>query len=368
MNTNRLITLITRQLAGEASVTELAELEQILADDEAALAAATTLKNYWDTHPPVDQDFLEATYHLHTQKMNATGIAFNKEENRENAVSKNPYLTRTAVNQVLVALIGISIVFYMFFIYQPQRKISRSITSTELDVAEVVTQAGSRTNVLLPDGTRIWLNSGSKITYKKKFSEGNREVSLEGEAYFDVFKNAKLPFIIHTATMDIKVTGTIFNVKAYKGEATTETSLISGSVEVLLASDTAIKYFLKEKQKLILKSFAPTIGNVAEDSKEKTATKESITIIPTRIIAGTDINLETSWTRNILSFADERFDMVALMIERWYNVKIEFKNQNWQGKFLSGTFENETLQGALTALKYSTGFNFKIDGNKVTIY
>ena len=370
MDTNRVITLLTRQLAGEASATELTELQQILSNDEDARAAVDTLKYHWNTNPTVDRDFLEATYLLHVNKMSATGVAFNEETGTKADISnlKKSFFDSNIFNRIAVALTGIGIIVYMFFVYQPMANTAALPSTAPPQIAEVTTQAGTRTILLLPDGTKVWLNSGSKITYKKSFDQNPRAVSLAGEAYFEVVKNPNRPFIIHTATVAVKVTGTTLNVKAYERDATTETSLISGSVEIRLASDTAKKYFLKDNQKLILRKNFENKDLVKGNSKEKIAPKETATIAPIGFINGTDVTLETSWTKNILSFSNESFDEVALKIERWYNVQIVFQNKKCQRKLLSGSFENETMEEALSALKYSAGFNFKIDGSTIIIY
>src|SRR5437588_18774 len=86
---------------------------------------------------------------------------------------------------------------------------------------EFFTQNGSRTNLVLPDGTRVWLNAGSRITYDKNYGITLREVGLTGEAFFDVAHNSGKPFVIHTARIDIKVLGTRFNVKSYPLDKTT---------------------------------------------------------------------------------------------------------------------------------------------------
>src|SRR5581483_8483105 len=97
---------------------------------------------------------------------------------------------------------------------------------------QVVTQAGSKTRVALPDGTQVWLNGSSQLTYgNTSFGTDEREVTLSGEAFFDVVKNEKLPFIIHTKDMTIRVLGTAFTVKAYPRDKTVETALIRGLVE-----------------------------------------------------------------------------------------------------------------------------------------
>ena len=133
------------------------------------------------------------------------------------------------------------------------------------DKSEISTRYGSRTKLLLPDSTQVWLNSGSKLSYNKTYGNGTREVTLSGEAYFDVVKNPAHPFIIHTVNIDIKVLGTAFNVKSFPGEKNTETSLIRGSIEVTFKNRPSEKIILKPNEKLITANEEPAKDSVYKE-------------------------------------------------------------------------------------------------------
>ena len=105
---------------------------------------------------------------------------------------------------------------------------------------KLLSTKGSRSRSLLPDGTTVWLNAGSKLYYENDFN-GTREVRLEGEAFFDVVKQTDRPFIVHTSGIDIKVLGTAFNVKSYPEDKTVETTLYRGLVQVFRQEDTPKK-------------------------------------------------------------------------------------------------------------------------------
>jgi ferric-dicitrate binding protein FerR (iron transport regulator) len=230
----------------------------------------------------------------------------------------------------------------------------------------VATSNGSRTKLILPDGSSVWLNAGSKLNYNKNFDAALREVYLTGEAFFDVVKDPERPFLIHTSKMDVRVLGTQFNVKAYEQDKTFETSLIHGSVEVFLKKEPGKKYLLKPNQKLVLTNKASQqnkITDVSADLKEPLVQIKELTYIN-----GSNKDVESSWTRNILSFEDESFSEVSKKMERWYDVKFEFNNKHWETEFLSGSFEKESLDQAMTALKFSTGFDFSIKDKIITIY
>ncbi|MEP6750604.1 MAG: FecR family protein, partial [Bacteroidota bacterium] len=113
-----------------------------------------------------------------------------------------------------VSAVAASLIIVLIFIYTEPLSINKKVNHIAQNT--VSTRKGSKSNIQLPDGTMAWLNADSKLTYDESFSGDFREVSLEGEAYFDVVKDKSRPFIIHTKTIDIKVLGTAFNVRAYE--------------------------------------------------------------------------------------------------------------------------------------------------------
>jgi ferric-dicitrate binding protein FerR (iron transport regulator) len=244
---------------------------------------------------------------------------------------------------------------------------------TEFAKNEISTKNGSKTSLVLPDGTKVWLNASSELTYEKNYGNKLREVTLSGEAYFDVVKNKEKPFIIHTSKMDIKVLGTVFNVKCYPGEKTTETSLVRGSIEVTL-KDRVEKIMLKPNEKLIINN----ADDIAEKNKiisRKVAPSKTITEKP--IISLTHLTMlpvdntiiETAWVQNRLVFSSETFEEVVLKMERWYNVKIFIMDESLKEERLTGNFEKETIADALNALKLTTKFSYNIvNNNSIQIY
>ena len=117
---------------------------------------------------------------------------------------------------------------------------------------EVVAKRGTKTKIILPDGSQVWLNSDSKLSYGERFNDTIREVSLEGEAYFDVIKDKNRPFIVMTNALNIRVLGTAFNIKSYAQDATIETTLIRGMIEVRKNNEPATKKIvLTPNEKLI---------------------------------------------------------------------------------------------------------------------
>jgi len=376
MTNDRIWILLARKLSGEASLTELEELDRLSTLFSKQEKALEDVANWWSHNATADTEFLEATYLAHLERMKDKGVdlhqdlvdAANFSEREDASISGTGFVSSFNLKRMLIAGIMIAGMAAAWVFLQPGQgpQIAVSISKP----AEVATPNGARSKILLPDGTNVWLNSGSKIMYNKDLDTSSiREVYLSGEAFFDVVKNAGRPFIIHTAKMDVKVLGTRFNVKAYDDDQTTETSLIKGSVEVSLKNNPGRKYLLKPNQKLVLSNDLPVkaakgMATVALPE----VTTNLVEIKPLTYLQGTETDIESSWTKNLLSFEDEAFIDVAKKMERWYDVSIEFKNKRWEDKFLNGSFEKESLEQALKALKYTTGFNYKIDHNKITIY
>lgn len=208
----------------------------------------------------------------------------------------------------------------------------------------VQTDNSDRSFTQLPDGSRIWLNKGTKIEYNQQFGIGNRNVLLNGEAYFEVAKNKKLAFVVKTKSIDVTALGTSFNVNAYDDGNEVTTTLYTGKVNV---QSTLTGY------KTILNPF-----EVAVFSK----TKDKIT---TYVFTGPD---KPVWME-----PEFRFDMLPLIdiskqLERNYNVVFVYRNQKIKHLKFSGTFDrDEKLDEILRVIKINTNIDYAIKNDSVII-
>lgn len=371
MCNDRIWTLLTRKLSGEATHTELEELDMLTGKLPEGSAIIDQITRVWQLSPLHDEDFMEATYLAHLGRMKDKGIIVSAEEplpaedGAIHPVRKNWF----SFNKLVLVLIIIVVSAGGWILLGSKKSSAKIPAYASEQLKEIKTPKGARTKIKLPDGSDVWLNAGSKLNYNdKSFDEDTREVSLTGEAYFDVVHNEKKPFIIHTSRISVKVLGTQFNVKAYEEDKTTETSLIVGSVEVSLNNNPSRKYLLKPNQKLVLSNELPPAATHDAGKKQDLKFDPKAEIMELTYLHDEETDVESSWTRNILSFEDELFSDVARKMERWYNVTIVFKNKRWIGEYMSGSFEKESLEQAMAALKYTTGFNFKKEGNIITIY
>lgn len=242
---------------------------------------------------------------------------------------------------------------------------------------EYIVPYGSKSTVILPDGSKIRLNSGSKIKYSGDFNKDERVVFLEGEAFFDVKQAEKKPFVVKTAVLNIRVFGTRFNVKSFKEEKSVETTLVSGSVvvekvdkngrviqNIELKPNQIITYSKTEDQFMLKTSALPVEERSA---KEHTIPKIEpvITIEP---VIDKSVEEATSWINNKLTFRGDSINTLISKLQRWYDVEITLKNKNLDKSTFTGTFDKETIEQALNALKLTTHFSYTIDKNKITIY
>lgn len=229
----------------------------------------------------------------------------------------------------------------------------------------VITEKGSKSRIILPDGSKVWINSDSKLTYGDNYGKDNRVVQLSGEAFFEVVKDKNHPFIVHTRSIDVKVLGTIFNVRAYENERNTQTTLLRGSVEVFLKGKSNKKILLRPNEKIIVQNNDNQLKSIVSDPTPKTPEISILEIDKNSIDSNID---NTQWVQNKLVFYDEGLESIIPTLERWYNVKILVNNPALTSMKFSGKFEDDTLIDVLESLKISSGINYKIKKNIVIIY
>lgn len=375
MNKDRIWTLLSRKLSGEATAAELCELNVLLNENPDAGMPVEIISEYWDIPSETDHDFLEATYHLHTLRLKDAGhdLEINKQEitgsiNIDDTIPANRRKRILWSTSVLA-----SVVLALIFVLSRGSETTSNVP--KIAASEVSTKNGSRSKITLPDGTQVWLNSDSKLVYDNdNFAKGVREVSLSGEAYFDVVKNPAKPFIIHTKKINIKVLGTAFNVKAYPEDKQTETSLIRGSIEVTIKNRPNDKIILSPNEKLIVENNEVVSRKVKAIPVAGRTELVADTVPPqvsvNKLVYNPSDNsiAETAWVNNRLVFRDESFEEVALKMERWYNTEIEIQGDELKELRLNGIFVNETVSQALDALKISFSFKYRQEGTKIIIY
>ena len=325
-----------KKIAGEASVEELESLRKFTSGNHEWTTMMENLQELWNSKPVSNNNAVkqksEDAYLTHVNRLKEKAVDFEQDKaaiyNGELNIQHSPKLfyKRLLTYGIAAALFAGGLLIYSL----PEEKKPVEKTVTESAVNEISVSKGTRSKIQLPDGSQVWLNSGSKLTYGKTFSGTNRELQLDGEAYFDVVKDVNHPFIVHTSGIDIKVLGTAFNVKAYEAEPTIEATLVHGSIEVIKKDQqNGSKIMLKPHEKLIYYRYSEPDNRDqrANITSSPVNDASSITIKPLqKNLADTDI-VETAWIYNKLVFEDERFEDLAFRMEKWYNIKITIEGE-----------------------------------------
>ena len=225
-----------------------------------------------------------------------------------------------------------------YFYYQ-------SSLEKELMAMQTITvPAGQRINITLVDGTNVWLNARTSLSYPVKFGKNNRQVVLDGEAYFDVTKDKSKPFIVQTDNYNVEVLGTQFDVNAYSETGEFETTLMSGSVKVASASDSTQKITLKPNNKVYL-----------QDGK-------------LHVTAVDDYN-PYRWKEGLICFKNETFTSIMKDFEKYYGLTIQVKNKNVFKYVYTGKFrQTDGIDYALRVLQKDIKFTYQRDDENQIIY
>ncbi|WP_455587590.1 FecR family protein [Bacteroides sp.] len=207
---------------------------------------------------------------------------------------------------------------------------------------DIYVPCGEKMTVILSDGTKVYLNADTKLTYPELFVGKERKVAVEGEAYFEVKKDAKKPFIVDVASMQIKVLGTSFNVNAYPSDSKVMTTLDEGSVKIRNAQSNSFDYIMKPGETAIYE-------------------KETGTCI---VQKNKDYKNESVWLKDVLIFNDTPLEDVLKVLSRKYNVKFNIENKAIYSYTYTLRSESESLQEILESMEQITPIKYKKTNRK----
>lgn len=362
MEQERIWWLVGRKIGGEATLDELRELDELLKQDAGLRYRISLMEPVERKKKETDND-TSLALSRHMQRMEALF----PDDFRETGTAIPPTITPARRKRPLFIIGAVTALLAAagsWYLYLHQNNKPNAITQE----SQLFTLNGSKTKAVLPDGTIVWLNGGSRILYKQSWKgEKNREVTLIGEAFFDVAKEPSQPFIIHTNNIEVRVLGTSFNIKAYPDDQTTETSLVSGAVEILIKGEQQ-RIVLMPSQKLIIpnKEYINTTTATITDAGSKKITPlyqvEPLTVNPVDSLVA-----ETAWRDNYLVFENDGFSEIAAKLERWFGVKIHFDDKHLLQYRFTGKFEKETVTEILDALQFTTPFHYKVEEQEIFI-
>ena len=331
------LVLLTKYLNNEADLTEIEQVGRWLSESVKhreefeklqkawILASAGIGMQEWDTIRTKEKFLLKV--------IQAQTVALNSKGQPE--VIKRMFVPNLLKYAALaIILIGISsLLVYKYTGYQLDK------TFTEIGVLR-----GSKTQMTLADGTKLWLNASSKIKYSQNFNNDERDVFLEGEAWFDVAKNSRKPFNVFAGGVVVQAVGTIFNVKAYPDEKIVETTLVEGTVIVGADNKSSEKIVLKPNEQVLYNK--PDIQN-----------SEIEKILVTK---GIKAELFTSWISDKLVISSEDLESLTVKLGRKYDVVFHFDDNSLKKLRFTGVLKNETIEQILEVLKISSPVNYRI--------
>ncbi len=289
-----------------------------------------TIKNLWalnsNTASSTAPDFARLKLKIQTRSRSSKIIQF------------TGYLSKIAAILFIPATIG------LLWLALGNTKQDNLPQTGQSDIS-IYTPLGSRAEFTLPDGTKVWLNSGSQLTYPHHFTGSRRKVSLKGEAYFEVTKNKDFPFYVSTPRgSNVLVKGTSFNLCAYDTDLTTAVTLVNGEVD-----------FLHEKSNQTIRILPGQ--HVRYEEQRQTFSRPSD--------VATDIY--TSWKEGILVFDHLPLPELIKRIERWYGVLIRVTDTTLLDFTYTGKIKEESISQVLEMLRQTSDISYKIDGKNILL-
>ncbi|MBL7968313.1 MAG: DUF4974 domain-containing protein [Prolixibacteraceae bacterium] len=296
---------------------------------------------------PKNQKIVNSAEKIHTGLKEARQLQGANKDHSWKRIEKNiRFRTRRIFMQSLLKYAAILVVAFGTGLYFHSLTTE---TSGEIQYAEVEVMYGQTSHLYLFDGTEVWLNSGTKLRYPNQFNQNERNVFIEGEAYFKVAPNKDLPFKVKAGDLEVEVLGTSFNVSAYKDEPFESVVLVEGKVQLNDVEGKKIGEMLPG-QVAVKKEGVPGVKLISDDPYSY-----------------------TSWKDGKVTFSGEKLSDIARKIERWYNVEIRFENENLKDLKFTGTIlRNKPIDQTIMAMEMLAPIRFKYEAktnekNKITI-
>lgn len=360
----RIWDLLAKKLSGEISQDEQEELQALIQKHSYASYVNDVLaqdwKNSYDYYQP---DKIAALFQNHQQRLVAA-----MQDNEDSAYLAIAPERKGRVRNIWRYAAAACLVLAFIAAWKWWPAGNRSREQANIYQQQLVTPKGIRSQVVLPDGSKVWLNAGSTLDYPKQFNDKTRDVQLQGEAYFEITTDKKKPFFVHTQSFSIKVLGTGFNVRAYADEDSAVAALVHGSVEVIIGEKEKRSILLKPNEKITLPTAAEAIASEKKSDSKRLTEIKAPGLLPEKMIKVQDtVQLETAWTKDKLAFKKMPFINVSLLLEKWFGVEMRFKNENKKMINLSGVFGEESLDEILLLLELASGnsFQYKKDSSGV---
>lgn len=288
---------------------------------------------HWMESDPDNKQFL-----LKERKLYNAVLLHGEDKQVQQQAGRQQYFLRRGVARFLRVAAMIVVAFGLGYFWQSEK------TEGPIAMQTISVPAGQCVNVTLPDGSNIWLNAQTTIQYPVSFNKDNRQVKLDGEAYFDVAKDSKRPFIVNTKECSVEVLGTKFNIDAYSSRDKFETVLMEGSVKVSMLDDPTQAVSLKPNNKVYRSNGKLLTQKVSNYERYR-------------------------WKEGLICFVDEPFKVVMEDFEKFYGLTIVVNNQKVTQYLYTGKFkQTDGVDYALSLLQKNIHFTYQRDRENHIVY
>lgn len=301
-------------------------------------AGAATLEEkeaimHWMESDPGNKQFL-----LKERKLYNAVLLHGEDKQVQQQAGRQQYFLHRGIARFLRVAAMIVVAFGLGYFWQSEK------TEGPIAMQTISVPAGQCVNVTLPDGSNIWLNAQTTIQYPVSFNKENRQVKLDGEAYFDVAKDSKRPFIVNTKECSVEVLGTKFNIDAYSSRDKFETVLMEGSVKVSMLDDPTQAVSLKPNNKVYRSNGKLLTQKVSNYERYR-------------------------WKEGLICFVDEPFKVVMEDFEKFYGLTIVVNNQKVTQYLYTGKFkQTDGVDYALSLLQKNIHFTYQRDRENHIVY
>jgi ferric-dicitrate binding protein FerR (iron transport regulator) len=332
--------LLERYYRGECSPEEVEQILDWFAREELAPEQEQQLYQWWEEQEPAGDDFTRRAGHIFAGIAAATAAGAQQPGPLPARAAARPPARRRQQWWAAAAVLLLPLAFgWLYFVFSPGRQPAAGLVAVEAP-------AGIRKTVHLADGSRIFLHSGSKLVYPKHFSAHKREVTLSGEAFFEVAHDRRRPFTVRTGPLLTRVLGTSFN----------------------------IRYRQKDKQIAVaLATGAVTVATPAGGQPARLAPGQQLVYDRRRHdyqVSAYDAGAVLGWRQGVLHFRNASLNQVLDQLATWYGVDIEVagtrpaKGRDWH---YTGSYQRQSLDHVLEGIAFVQDFTYKRKGKKVTI-
>lgn len=318
---DKLYELITKELLSDISEKESEMLQNHFLVNPEIKSKYNFIEKYWRNYFPGNKS-------NQVIKKTEKKLGFSNPSKKTN---RTIFLYKIAVSLILI----LSLSYFSFHRFREKPQISLN---------EYFANPGQVKNIILADGTKVWLNSHSLLIASEPFPKESREVMLYGEGYFEVAHNPDRPFIVKTPTLRTKVLGTHFNISAYPNDAKQEISLYEGSIELSGIQSLRKELVVNPGQKVFY-----------------THCNDEFNVITT------DLGKPAEWRDGILRFYDEDLGTIAKKLERKFQTNIIIADKKTESLHFTGNFEEESLIKIIELLKEAHEFQFERYDNSIII-